>query len=263
MSAEVIQEVWASNLENAMDRISSLCGDYTFVTIDTEFPGVVLQKMPHVYFPDEGYRYVRHNVDILKVIQIGITLTDGEGRTPQGISTWQFNFQFDIDRDTYAKDSIELLTNHGINFEEHKRNGIDHAKFAELLITSGLVLLPEMTWLSFHGQYDFGYLLKLVMNSPLPEFESVYFRQLRLYFHNFYDLKVIIRHGNKYHGGLQKIAEQIGVERVGTSHQAGSDSLLTANVFFKLIKDEHNGVIGEEFNGQLFGLNRMFWLKQK
>ena len=36
------------------------------------------------------------------------------------------------------------------------------------------------------------------------------------------------------HGGLQKLADALDVERIGPQHQAGSDSLLTANTFFKM-----------------------------
>lgn len=35
-------------------------------------------------------------------------------------------------------------------------------------MTSGLVLMPNVTWLSFHSGYDFGYLIKLLTCSNLP-----------------------------------------------------------------------------------------------
>lgn len=35
-------------------------------------------------------------------------------------------------------------------------------------------------------------------------------------------------------GGLQEVAEQLDLERIGPQHQAGSDSLLTGMAFFKM-----------------------------
>ena len=52
--------------------------------------------------------------------------------------------------DMFAQDSIDLLTNSGIQFKRHEEEGIDVRDFAELLITSGIVLTDNVKWLSFH-----------------------------------------------------------------------------------------------------------------
>jgi hypothetical protein len=39
---------------------------------------------------------MRCNVDLLKIIQIGLTLSDEDGNYPQDVSTWQFNFHFSV-----------------------------------------------------------------------------------------------------------------------------------------------------------------------
>lgn len=52
--------------------------------------------------------------------------------------------------DMYAPESIELLTKSGINFKRHEDYGISVEAFGELLISSGLVLLEEVQWVSFH-----------------------------------------------------------------------------------------------------------------
>lgn len=92
--------------------------------------------------------------------------------------------------DMYAQDSIDLLTNSGIQFKKHEDEGIEPLDFAELLMTSGVVLMDNIKWLSFHSGYDFGYLIKLLTDNNLPQDESDFFDLLKLYFPTIYDVKV-------------------------------------------------------------------------
>ena len=47
--------------------------------------------------------------------------------------------------------------------------------------------------------------------------------------------------------------------RIGPSHQAGSDSLLTASTFFKMRELYFNDTLDDpEFNGKLYGLGQTF-----
>ena len=49
------------------------------------------------------------------------------------------------------------------------------------------------------------------------------------------------------------------VTRTGTSHQAGSDSLLTASTFFKICEIYFNNQIDDaEYSGKLYGLGQTF-----
>jgi hypothetical protein len=52
--------------------------------------------------------------------------------------------------DMYAPESIDLLQKSGIDFQQHAEYGILPNDFAELMITSGLVLMPDTRWISFH-----------------------------------------------------------------------------------------------------------------
>jgi len=54
----------------------------------------------------------------------------------------------------YAQDSIDMLTQAGIRFKRHEEDGIDPQHFAELIISSGLVLCEGITWITF-GRYKF------------------------------------------------------------------------------------------------------------
>lgn len=60
------------------------------------------------------------------------------------------NFFAPCREDMYSQDSIDLLQNSGLQFKKHEEEGIDTLYFAELLMTSGLVLCENVKWLSFH-----------------------------------------------------------------------------------------------------------------
>lgn len=133
----------------------------------------------------------RCNVDMLKLIQLGLTFTDKDGNLPRcggELAVWQFNFrcgneintdcmdhlqsqllssmrswsvagvhfmrapqqagavsrEFRLSTDIYAQDSIELLKHSGIDFSRNESQGIDVQRFAELLMSSGVVLNDEV-----------------------------------------------------------------------------------------------------------------------
>ncbi|CAL8104813.1 unnamed protein product [Orchesella dallaii] len=92
-----IRNVWSFNLYNEFRTIRSLLKQYHYVAMDTEFPGIV--AFPIAKF-DSNYEYqyqrLRANVDMLNIIQVGLTFFDEHGNSPPGISTWQFNFQFSL-----------------------------------------------------------------------------------------------------------------------------------------------------------------------
>ncbi|KIK97075.1 hypothetical protein PAXRUDRAFT_825323 [Paxillus rubicundulus Ve08.2h10] len=255
-----IREVWAPNLESEMRNIRDMIDQYPFVAMDTEFPGVVARPIgTFKTSSDYHYQTMRCNVDLLKLIQIGITLADEEGNFPQDVTTWQFNFKFSISEDMYAPESIELLQKSGIDFQRHEEMGISPNDFAELFITSGLVLLPEAKWISFHSGYDFGYLVKLLTAMSLPTSEDIFFDCLRTWFPHCYDIKFMMRACKSLKGGLQDVADDLGVMRIGISHQAGSDSLLTASTFFKMRELYFNDEVDDvEYNGKLYGLGQTF-----
>jgi CCR4-NOT transcription complex subunit 7/8 len=252
-----IRDVWRGNLDEEMVHIRKVVEKYPYVAMDTEFPGVVARPISDQYSADYQYQTLRCNVDLLKIIQLGVAFENERGEHPDGCVSWQFNFKFNLQEDMYAQDSIDLLKDAGIDFERHENEGIDVQYFGEVMITSGLVLVPEVKWVSFHGGYDFAYLLKLLTCSALPATEGEFFELLKLYFPNIYDIKYMANGIDGLHGGLQKIAEDLNCVRIGPMHQAGSDSLLTCDAFFKL-SDQFGGVSSMEsdhkFVNELFGL---------
>jgi len=249
---------------------------------------------------DYHYQCLRTNVDLLKVIQIGITLFNHEGEWPPQRPnstdsmdmasggggggrkaqympcTWQFNFKFSLKDDMYNQTSIDSLVQAGIDFAVLEKDGIDPVDFAALLIPSGLVCFENVHWISFHGGYDFGYLTKLLFCKPLPSDEIEFDQIMKLYFPSTYDVKHLMKHAIKLHNsglltpadpsstevlqkfehksGLEHIAEALKIKRIGSAHQAGSDSMLTGRVFFQMREKIFNGEIPDEHIGKVWGL---------
>jgi len=71
--------------------------------------------------------------------------------------------EFFFRMDMYAQDSIELLQKSGIQFKKHEEDGIDPHLFAELLTTSGVVFMENVTWLSFHAYVLIFFLLTIIL----------------------------------------------------------------------------------------------------
>ncbi|KAH6806847.1 Polynucleotidyl transferase [Perilla frutescens var. frutescens] len=96
-----IREVWFDNLESELSLISDLIDRYPFISMDTEFPGVIFKPPPHSaarcrHSLTDHYRLLKSNVDALSLIQLGITLSDTDDNLP-GLDVWQFNFSdFDV-----------------------------------------------------------------------------------------------------------------------------------------------------------------------
>eukprot|EP01114_Cavostelium_apophysatum_P013344 TRINITY_DN3210_c0_g1_i1.p1 TRINITY_DN3210_c0_g1~~TRINITY_DN3210_c0_g1_i1.p1 ORF type:complete len:215 (+),score=31.96 TRINITY_DN3210_c0_g1_i1:148-792(+) len=207
-----IRDVWADNLEEEMANIRQLVDKYPYVAMDTEFPGVVARPIGSFSSSsDYHYQTLRCNVDLLKIIQLGLTFSNGDGEVPPTTCTWQFNFKFNLSEDMYAQDSIDLLIRSGIEFSKNEEYGIDVADFGELLMSSGIVLNEEVKWISFHSGYDFGYLLKVLTCKPLPAEESEFFESVRTYFPCIYDIKFLMKSCKNLKGGLNDLADDLKV----------------------------------------------------
>ena len=236
-----IKEVYASDLKTELKKIKSIIDkkEYIYIGMDTEFPGTVYNL--DNFTNDFYYKTLKMNVDSTKLIQLGITLTNKNGEFPKDYPyhTWQFNFKFDIEKDKYSEESINLLKSNGIDFKKLKEDGIEHKKFVNGLFNSALVLNPEVKWISYQGSYDFAYLLKILRNDNLPEEEKEFIKTLKLYFPEFYDVRMLIKDNDFYfHGGLNRLISNLGIERKGINHQAGSDAIATVEAFHQLIENE-------------------------
>jgi CCR4-NOT transcription complex subunit 7/8 len=251
-----IINVWKTNLKNSIKIISNLIKKYNYVSMDSEFPGIVgkpnkLRKE----VKEDQYQILKCNVDLLQIIQLGFAFADENGKISSSSGCLQFNFHFNIESEMFAQDSIDLLLKSGVNFHNHEKKGIDVKTFGRLLINSGLISNENIKWITFHSGYDFGYLVKILTNKFLPFEKKEFFSLLKLFFPCSYDMKYLGICMQNLHGGLNKLADKFNVLRIGPDHQAGSDSLLTLNVFFKLKKIYFNGFMEKKYQGVLFGLN--------
>lgn len=251
---------------------------------------------------DYHYQCLRCNVDMLKIIQLGISVFSEDGESPpatmhasqlgldsrrdetrkyagtmvQVPTTWQFNFNFSHKEDMSAEASIEGCRQAGIDFARLESEGIDPAHFGALLLSSGMVCDEEVRWISSHAGYDFGFLTKIMLPIPLPEKEEDFIKYMRAFFPSILDIKYMMKYAYREHvknaespidpagaealqkyenkGGMDGLAEHLKIKRVGPAHQAGSDSLLTGKVFFKLQERIFNGMVIDEQLGKVWGL---------
>ena len=200
-----IVEVYKENFVQELKNLSALLEDYNYIGMDTEFPGTVysIKNMTDDFY----YKSLKTNVDNLKLIQLGITIMNEKGEYPKNYPyhTWQFNLEFDKNVDKFHPSSINLLKQSGIDFEKLKKRGINHHLFAQYFMTSNLVLNEEIVWVSFQGSYDFGYLLKLLLGTELPEKEEDFINSLNIYFENYYDIRMLVKGYQNMQGGLNRL----------------------------------------------------------
>jgi CCR4-NOT transcription complex subunit 7/8 len=119
--------------------------------------------------------------------------------------------------------------------------------------------------------------MKIMLCQALPENEEEFHKLLNIFFPSLYDIKYLMKHATRNQAvndspltpaaaqiisnlgqksGLQDIADELGVKRVGIAHQAGSDSLVTGEIFWKMRQLVFNGKIDDsKYSGQIWGLN--------
>ncbi|CAM0912666.1 unnamed protein product [Alopecurus aequalis] len=243
--AEVeVRDVWEWNLAEEMSAITALLPTHPVVCIDTEFLGTVHDSPTprHLRDPHQNYALVRRNADELKkLLQLGIALVGPQGRYRV---VWQFNFWgFDEARDPHAPASVAMLKAHGMDFDRLQEDGIDPRAFAREFARSGLALGRQgkdslgITWVAFSGSYDFAYLAKVLRRGKRLPKKLDGFRSLvgKLFGPGVLDVKYIAK-ACGVHGGLDQVATALGVDRAaGRAHNAGSDSLLTADVLRAIV----------------------------
>ncbi|TID17207.1 hypothetical protein CANINC_004066 [Pichia inconspicua] len=259
----LVRDVWKENFESELVIIRQLAERFNHIFLSTEIAGVIARPVGSFRSTkDYHYQTMRSNADLLNLIQVGITLSDKDGKRPEGVpSTWQFNFAFDLDKEMFNKESIELLMHTGLNFDKLKTHGIDRFEFAQALIDSGLCLLDNTTWVSFHAGYDFGFLISLMINKEMLSSEVEFDKSMTKHFSTFYDLKLLSTlnplSNLKQGVTLESLSDELGFGKLLNMNnltQVGGQSLLTYLCFWELkrLSNQHEF---EQIKNQVFGLN--------
>ena len=85
--------------------------------------------------------------------------------------------------DMYAQDSIDMLHQAGIQFKRHEDEGISVDDFAELLISSGLVLCEDVTWIAFarsvNLNIDYFHLYSSIQSTIYPSIQSTIYPSIQ------------------------------------------------------------------------------------
>lgn len=228
-----IVEVYNWNLDHEFNNLlAAASGDASgnaILAIDMEFPGFLRQE-PRSGARAQRYQALRENVDRLRLIQLGAAVADADG-TVRG--AWSFNLKFDIDVDLQSEKSMAFLRAAGLDFSRHKKEGIDPGILGRKLANSSLVGQRAPNWVTFAGAYDLAYLLKLLTNGqPLPRDAHSFDVQLGMYCRRHHELRDVL-----HYGSLDAWAARLSVPRYGRSHTAGSDALLTLNLFLFIMSN--------------------------
>ncbi|KAF7005191.1 hypothetical protein CFC21_020333 [Triticum aestivum] len=261
----MIRQVWANNVESEFQAIRQVAERFPYVSMDTEFPGVIHCPSKHhaTLTPSERYAALKANVDALHLIQVGLAFAASPDAAPA--VAFEINLrEFDPRVHRHNPSSVALLAGHGLDFAKQRRQGVDARVLAALLMSSGLVCsgASAPTWVTFHSAYDFGYLVKLLMGRKLPRTLPEFLGLVRVFFGDqVYDARHVMDSCAGLYGGLDALAAQLGVQRAaGMSHQAGSDAALTWDVFRRIREvyfaggSRRQGQGVGSFAGVLYGL---------
>ncbi|KAK1589397.1 hypothetical protein Q3G72_033593 [Acer saccharum] len=109
----------------------------------------------------------------------------------------------------------------------------------------------DLKWVTFHGTYDFTYVLKLFTRETLSNTAQEFVAKASTYLDKVVDLKLAA----KYFKGLKDVevgllSRILHVSRFGKAHNVDSDSLLIAQVYAKMTDHIEDGSL----EGILYGL---------
>jgi hypothetical protein len=214
---ENVVNVYQDNVQEAVTELSEM--DYDpVIGVECFFPGLVLRPtIPVDSFLEHHYATLRSNVDCTNLIQLDLTIRRSNKPEGERYRTFRFHFQYNLHNELYSVDAMRKLVEAG-SFQnpamQSKRVYIETKTFAELLMTTGLILNEDLTWVPifgvmipfdakieslpdykdrvakdinpaqiFRGLYDLAHLVQLLQGrTGLPESVSDFYKELDTYF---------------------------------------------------------------------------------
>lgn len=258
-SSRDFHDVWQMNFDEEFDDLLETVlragGSEAILAMDMEFPGFLCED-PRFSSHAAHHRALCCNVDQLWPIQLGIAVVGTNGMN-RGV--WTFNLSFDAAVDPHTQESVAFLRTAGMDFSRHQTEGITALAMGQQLANSRLVGALAPSWLTFSGSYDWAYLLKLItLGRALPSQPSTFGKVLSVYCPKRHELRDLLPTGS-----LEVLGKKYGVKRWGKAHTAGSDALLTLELFVLLVgpKFGAQGHLGrtEEMWGNMIWNNTQEW----
>lgn len=250
-----VVNVYSYNFEEHMYSLKENLVHYTCISLDTEFPGFIYDQSNS---SGTAYERTKLNVDIMQLIQVGISLS-----TPSGdrcSTVYQFNLKWNIDIANYSAPSVQMLASAGLDFAGCAQQGIAHSDFSQALQWLGILHNPFYTFVAFDGKYDFAYLVSLFSSDqygkkPLPDTVEEFMKYVTYYFPCILDLKVIAASLFRFNGGLRALDNALGNASLRLYHQGGYDALVTTNCFHAMLKRGGSSSSWSQFNCKINGIS--------
>ncbi|KAF4717041.1 CCR4-NOT transcription complex subunit 8 [Perkinsus olseni] len=210
-----VREVWASDVEHELRLMEKLVEDYPYVAVDGRFPGLIARPTgPFKDDTERNYEIIRTNMGLVKMIQLSLAFSNKDGvvaghpedvrashgsQRPPPSCVWKINFHFDVREDMYCADALEQLRapveqgGAGIDLNAHLRRGVSVDRFSELITGSGLVMSPDVTWITVGGGFLFAGLVRMLSGQALPKTEEEFSETCYEYFPHIWDMRVFRR----------------------------------------------------------------------
>ncbi|XP_062191342.1 probable CCR4-associated factor 1 homolog 1 [Phragmites australis] len=164
------------NMAAEFSRIKSLCRYYPIVAAEALLPG----HLPRLPSPDAESCYTGMCEDLNRAdhVKLMLAFANSMGDLALG-SIWMFNIS--------RSDALQVPSSGG-----EADQCVSPAQFSSFLGSCGLLLSPQVTWVTFRGAYTAGILIKTEFHSHSmpPKFEY-YIPVRNVYLPNLFDIAVL------------------------------------------------------------------------